>query len=176
MHRLILLMAGHMLCDYPLQGDFLAVGKNRNLGICFCGKRVHRVKGDFWADGPEVCKDNHWHKPIPTAIPWWHCLTAHALIQAGMVYLITGNVWLFAAELVIHWVTDSANLRSGSGLTSTRASISPARSRGHSCSHGQRAQFRSHLSLRFASTIVCHCILPGASAPPQLSGLMWSIT
>jgi len=108
-NKLILLLAGHMLCDYPLQGDFLAVGKNRNIGTCFCGKRISRVKsslGDYWADGPEVCKDNHWHKPIPAAIQWWHCLTAHALIQAGMVYLITGSVWFFVAELAIHWITD----------------------------------------------------------------------
>jgi hypothetical protein len=27
-HRLILLFAGHFLCDFPLQGDFLAKGKN----------------------------------------------------------------------------------------------------------------------------------------------------
>jgi len=33
-------------------------------------------------------------------------LTAHALIQAGMVYLITGSVWFFVAELTIHWITD----------------------------------------------------------------------
>jgi hypothetical protein len=26
--KLILLLAGHALCDYPLQGDFLARGKN----------------------------------------------------------------------------------------------------------------------------------------------------
>lgn len=29
MYKLILLLAGHALCDYPLQGDFLARGKNR---------------------------------------------------------------------------------------------------------------------------------------------------
>ncbi len=28
-YKLILLLAGHALCDYPLQGDFLATGKNR---------------------------------------------------------------------------------------------------------------------------------------------------
>ena len=72
--KLILLLAGHMLCDYPLQGDFLAKGKNR-------------------------------HTPVP-GVPWWHCLTAHAMIQAGMVYLITGSVWFFVAELAIHWITD----------------------------------------------------------------------
>lgn len=29
----ILLFAGHALCDYPLQGDFLAKGKNHKLPI-----------------------------------------------------------------------------------------------------------------------------------------------
>jgi Protein of unknown function (DUF3307) len=29
MTRLFLLLAAHALCDYPLQGDFLARGKNR---------------------------------------------------------------------------------------------------------------------------------------------------
>lgn len=28
---LLLLLAGHALCDYPLQGDFLAKGKNHKL-------------------------------------------------------------------------------------------------------------------------------------------------
>ena len=29
MKKLLLLLAGHALCDYPLQGDFLARGKNQ---------------------------------------------------------------------------------------------------------------------------------------------------
>jgi len=29
----LLLMAAHCLCDYPLQGDFMAQGKNRNTAI-----------------------------------------------------------------------------------------------------------------------------------------------
>ncbi len=77
MIRLIFLMfAAHALCDYPLQGDFLAKGKNR-------------------------------HTPIP-GMAWWQLLTAHALIQAGAVYLITGSLALGLAELVIHWFTDWA--------------------------------------------------------------------
>ncbi len=70
----IALFSGHALCDYPLQGDFLAKGKNR-------------------------------HAPIP-GIPWWQCLTAHALIHAGMVLLVTGSVLYAAIELVAHWFTD----------------------------------------------------------------------
>lgn len=30
---ILLLFAGHALCDYPLQGDFLAKGKNRHIAI-----------------------------------------------------------------------------------------------------------------------------------------------
>ena len=33
MNTLILLFAGHALCDYPLQGDFLARGKNHKQPI-----------------------------------------------------------------------------------------------------------------------------------------------
>lgn len=33
MNTLFLLIAGHFLCDYPLQGDFLAKGKNHRSPI-----------------------------------------------------------------------------------------------------------------------------------------------
>ena len=74
--KFLLLCAGHALCDYPLQGDFLAKGKNR------------------W-------------KAIP-GVPWYQCLFAHALIHAGMVYLITGVLWMGLAELAIHAFVDYA--------------------------------------------------------------------
>ncbi len=73
---ILLLFAGHALCDYPLQGDFLAKGKNHKL-------------------------------PIP-GIPFYHCLIAHALIHAGMVYLVTKSLPFAMAEFVIHTATDYA--------------------------------------------------------------------
>lgn len=73
---LFLLLAGHALCDYPLQGDFLSRGKNA-------------------------------FNPLP-GVPWYQCLWAHAMIQAGMVYLVTGNHWLATAEWIAHWFTDYA--------------------------------------------------------------------
>lgn len=73
---LLALCAGHALCDYPLQGDFLAKGKNHK-------------------------------QPIP-GVPFGHCLSAHALIQAGMVLAITDSVPLAVAELAIHAATDYA--------------------------------------------------------------------
>jgi hypothetical protein len=71
---LILLFAGHALCDGPLQGTFLSNGKNRQ---------------------------------IP-GVPWYQCLGCHALIQAGMVLVITNSIWLAIAELIIHAATDYA--------------------------------------------------------------------
>jgi hypothetical protein len=74
--RLFLLIVGHALADFPLQGDFLARGKN------------HR-------------------NPIP-GIPWCQCLFAHAMIHAGMVYVITHSLVLGLCEFVIHAATDWA--------------------------------------------------------------------
>lgn len=34
----------------------------------------------------------------------------------------------------------------------------------------------SRLSFSFAAAFVCHCMLPGASAPPRFNGVTWSIT
>ncbi len=34
----------------------------------------------------------------------------------------------------------------------------------------------SHLSLAFAASTVCHCMLDGSSRPPLFSALMWSTT
>jgi len=71
---LFLLTVGHFLCDYPLQGDFLARGKNHV-------------------------------NPIP-GVPWYQCLTAHAGIHSGMVYLITGSLFLGLLEFVLHFGID----------------------------------------------------------------------
>ncbi len=73
------LLIGHAVCDYPLQGDF--IGKFKS----------HKVES-----------------PIPGVKIWFHLLTAHALIHAGAVWLITGMAWLGLAEFVLHWWIDWA--------------------------------------------------------------------
>lgn len=80
----LLLAMGHALADYPLQGGFLATFKNRNFKNFPPGFDRHR--------------DRHL---------WIHCLTAHSLIHAAMVLLVTGLFWLAVAELVLHWLIDS---------------------------------------------------------------------
>ncbi len=77
---LFALLIGHAIADYPLQGDFLAVHKNRH---------VSRRGSPMF---PEKL--------------WVHCLLAHSLIHAGFVWLITGRVVFALAELVLHFVLD----------------------------------------------------------------------
>lgn len=90
---LFLLLAGHALCDYPLQGDFLAQGKNR-----------HTTLG-----------------AMERGTMWLHLLTAHALIHGGMVALVTGRADLGAAETVIHWLTDWAKCEGRIGFHTDQA-------------------------------------------------------
>lgn len=48
---------------------------------------------------------NH-RKPHPSGYPWYHSLTAHAVIHGGFVGVITGYLWLGFAEFVAHWIID----------------------------------------------------------------------
>lgn len=73
----LLLLTGHALCDYPLQGDFLAQTKSR----------AHKL-----------------NKIIPGL--WIHSLTSHAIIHGGAVGLITGVWELGVAEAICHWIID----------------------------------------------------------------------
>ena len=76
---------GHALADFALQGDFLSQAKNRHADVAkFFGENGH--PRDLWI----------------------HALTAHALIHAGAVWLVTGSVVLAAVELVLHWLIDLA--------------------------------------------------------------------
>ena|SRR3982750_189817 len=67
-------LVGHAVCDYPLQGDFLARAKS------------HKA-------------------PIP-GISWMVCLSAHALIHAGAVTLITNRIEIGIAEFISHVLID----------------------------------------------------------------------
>ena len=80
---LFALVIGHAVADYPLQGKFLAIRKNR-----------HIKPLEYGAD-------------VPAAI-WVYCLSAHALVHAGAVWLVTGSAWYGFFEFVLHWVIDFA--------------------------------------------------------------------
>lgn len=88
------LAIGHALGDYPLQGAFLANSKNRHIdSATFLGG----------AEGSPIL--------------WVHSLTAHSLIQAGMVWIVTGSAALALAEFVLHWMIDFARCEKWIGFT-----------------------------------------------------------
>ncbi len=88
------MIMGHALGDYPLQGAFLASCKNR-----------HSDSSGFFT-----------RAEVPEGL-WIHALTGHALIQAGIVWLITGSVAVTLIELVIHWITDFVRCESWISFT-----------------------------------------------------------
>ena len=79
------LLIGHALADFAFQPELLALGKNR-----------HADLSRFFGD-----------KPTPRGL-WLHALSAHSLIHAGAVWLLTGSVVLGAVEFVLHAVIDFA--------------------------------------------------------------------
>jgi hypothetical protein len=77
------LLIGHAVADYPLPGEFLALGKN------------HKVTPDW-----------RFMKSESVRGLWVHCLTAHSLIHAGFVWAISGVFVLGVIEFVLHWAID----------------------------------------------------------------------
>lgn len=88
------LAIGHALGDYPLQGAFLAAGKNRH------------IDSSIFSGESEA-----------SPILWIHSLTAHCLIQAGMVWIITGSATLALVEFVLHGIIDFLRCEKRIGFT-----------------------------------------------------------
>jgi hypothetical protein len=78
------LLIGHALADFPLQGQFLSTGKIRGQGL-------QKLTGIEWPKGV-----------------WIYMLSMHALIHAGVVWCITGDIRFGVAELFLHWMIDWA--------------------------------------------------------------------
>jgi hypothetical protein len=77
------LAIGHAIADFPLQGDFLAMCKNR----------WHLARLNDPARPPSM---------------WLPCMAAHCLIHSGMVWMITGSSLLAVTEFILHWLLDVA--------------------------------------------------------------------
>jgi hypothetical protein len=73
--------------------------------------------GHFLADyplqGDFLAKAKNHRQPIP-GVPWYQALMAHSAIQAGMVWLITGKLWLGCFEFCLHagidWAKSNENI------------------------------------------------------------------
>jgi hypothetical protein len=80
------LMIGHAFADFALQPDHIAKGKNR-----------------FARRPPNY--DEEAHGPYDGRL-WVMAMTAHALIHAGFVIVITGEPFLGLWQFVTHWLID----------------------------------------------------------------------
>ena len=60
---------------------------------------------DFPLQGDYLSKGKN-HKMALVGTPWFWCLWAHALIHAGMVFLITRSVAFGLIELIAHMLID----------------------------------------------------------------------
>ncbi len=77
------LSIGHAIMDFPLQGEYIATGKNW---------RLLKKLAD----------------PARPQDIWIWCMGAHCLMHAGSVWVITGSCLLGLIELVLHWTIDVA--------------------------------------------------------------------
>jgi hypothetical protein len=83
---MFLLVASHVLGDFSLQTDTMAMGKDRH------------------------------HDPALHGVDWWYWLTSHALIQGLGVAIVTQSVWLGMAETVAHWLIDFGKVEKRYGI------------------------------------------------------------
>lgn len=72
----LILVAGHLIADYPLQGDAIARGKNRTIDPALFG------------------------------VPWFYWMASHAATHAFAVGLATQSVVAGAFEFVAHFAID----------------------------------------------------------------------
>lgn len=83
---LIILVAGHLICDYPLQGDAIALGKNRNVD------------------------------PARFGVNWYYWMASHAATHAMAVWIITGNFAAGLFEFIMHFIIDFGKCEKKYGL------------------------------------------------------------
>lgn len=80
----------HALADFAFQSDAMAKGKN--------WKQEDKNK-DQWIN--ELGRDPKLFKKC-----WFWWLSAHGLIQGGLIYLVFGNIWIFIIEAISHFTLD----------------------------------------------------------------------
>lgn len=82
----IILVLGHFVCDYVLQTDSIALGKNKTID------------------------------PAKFGVNWYYWMTAHASTHSLFVYIVTMNIWACLFELVSHFVIDHLKCNKFYGL------------------------------------------------------------
>ncbi len=66
---------------------------------------VGHALADYPLQGPFIAA-NKCRRTGDKHVPWWHALTAHAMIHGGAVALITGSALLGVLETACHFAID----------------------------------------------------------------------
>nr|WP_226895461.1 DUF3307 domain-containing protein [Luteolibacter marinus] len=66
---------------------------------------IAHAMADFPLQGDYLAREKQ-RKHAGSSLQWFIALTAHSLIHAGGVWLVSGSVVLGAVELVLHWLID----------------------------------------------------------------------
>ena len=72
----------HCLGDFVFQTDPMAKGKNRH------------KKPDYIPEGQK------------TKITWFYWLSAHAIIQGGLIFIFFPIIWIALIEVISHFILD----------------------------------------------------------------------
>ena len=73
----------------------------------FAAMVVGHAIADYPLQGDFLAKAKNRAMPIP-GVPWYQALAAHSIMHGGMVWALTGSVWLGLAEVVAHSAIDDA--------------------------------------------------------------------
>lgn len=60
---------------------------------------------DYPLQGDFLARAKNRFDPID-GVPWWQAMGAHAMIHAGFVLVITGNIYLALCEFAVHFIVD----------------------------------------------------------------------
>lgn len=73
--------------------------------ILFLKLAIGHFLFDYPLQGDFLSKAKNHNQPIP-GVPWYQALVAHAAIQGGVVWYLTGWLSLGITEFILHGITD----------------------------------------------------------------------
>lgn len=92
--NILILLFLHVLADFTFQTDVMAKLKNRKNDL---------NRKQQWLNDPNSI-------PIPNGqkyqLTWFYWLSAHALIQGGLIGIVFGNWYIAFIEVIMHWIID----------------------------------------------------------------------
>lgn len=78
--------------------------QNGPLALFFAFAIAHAL-ADFPLQGDYLAREKQ-RSTAGSSLEWFIALTAHALIHAGGVWLVSGRVGFGVAEFILHWLID----------------------------------------------------------------------